>query len=234
MGFYGGPTVLERLETIPIDADRNLDDLRFPVQLVLRPSLDYRAYAGQIASGVVRAGDHVMVLPSRKETRVAAIDFSGRELPEAFAPMSVALRLADEIDVSRGDMLVHVASPPRRGPAPRRHGRVARRAPARPRRSYLLKHTTQTVRAQLEGVRFKVDLETLANVPADALGLNDIGRIGLVAHRPLFVDAYAKNRAIGAFILIDSLTNDTVAAGIMLESQEVEQGGVSPRTPGRG
>ena len=218
MPFYRGPTVLERLEEVPIDADRNMDDFRFPVQLVLRPNLDYRGYAAQIASGVVRPGDEVMVLPSRKTSRVVAIDAYGEELPLAFAPMSVALRLADEIDVSRGDMIVPVANVPR---VTRRfdamvvwlHERPLDRA-----KSYLLKHTTQTVRTEVEAVRFQVDLETLESVPAERLGLNDIGRISLAAHRPLFVDPYVKNRATGAFILIDEATNDTVAAGMVLEA----------------
>jgi bifunctional enzyme CysN/CysC len=217
MPYYRGPTVLERLEAVPIDADRNMDDFRFPVQIVLRPNLDYRGYAAQIASGVVRPGDEVMVLPSRKTSRVVGIDTYGAELPVAFAPMSVTLRLADEIDVSRGDMIVPVANVPR---VTKRfdamvvwlHERPLDRA-----KSYLLKHTTQTVRTEVEAVRFQVNLETLESVPAERLGLNDIGRISLAAHRPLFVDAYTKNRATGAFILIDSLTNDTVAAGMILE-----------------
>ena len=218
--YYRGPTVLERLEAVPIDADRNLDDFRFPVQLVLRPNLDYRGFAAQIASGVVRPGDEVMALPSRKTSRVVAIDASGAELPVAFAPMSVALRLADEIDVSRGDMIVHTSNVPR----------VARRFDAMVvwlheraldlGKSYLLKHTTQTVRTEIEAVRHQVDLETLENVPTARLGLNDIGRITLASHKPLFVDAYKKNRATGAFILVDSLTNDTVAAGMILDAEE--------------
>jgi sulfate adenylyltransferase large subunit len=217
MPFYRGPTVLEQLEALPIDADRNLESFRFPVQIVLRPSLDYRGYAAQIASGVVRPGDDVMVLPSRKTSRVVAIDSGGKEVDVAFAPMSVALRLADEIDVSRGDMIVHPSDVPR---VTRRfdamvvwlHERPLDRA-----KSYLLKHTTQTVRAEVEAVRFQVDLETLENMPAERLGLNDIGRVTVSTHRPLFVDAYAANRATGAFILIDSLTNDTVAAGMIVD-----------------
>jgi bifunctional enzyme CysN/CysC/sulfate adenylyltransferase subunit 1 len=168
-----------------------------------------------------------MVLPSLKKTRVVAIDAGGEELPVAFAPMSVALRLADEIDVSRGDMIVHTTNVPR----------VARRLdamvvwlherPLDPGKSYLLKHTTQTVRAEVEAVRFQVDLETLENVPATSLGLNDIGRVTLATHRPLFVDAYSLNRATGAFILVDSLTNDTVAAGMILAAD----GGAARRDP---
>jgi sulfate adenylyltransferase large subunit len=218
MPFYRGPTVLEQLEALPIDADRNLTDFRFPVQIVLRPNLDYRGYAAQIASGVVRRGDDVMVLPSGKTSRVLAIGASGEELDLAFAPMSVALRLTDEIDVSRGDMIVHASNAPR---VARRfdammvwlHDRPLDRA-----KSYLLKHTTQTVRAEVEAVRFQIDLDTLENVANERLGLNDIGRVTLTTHRPLFIDPYAVNRATGAFILIDSLTNDTVAAGMIVEA----------------
>jgi bifunctional enzyme CysN/CysC len=217
MPFYRGQTLLELLEEVPIAGDRNLTDLRYPVQLVLRPNLDYRGYAGQIASGVVKKGDPIMVLPSRKTSRVAAIDSYGQELDEAFAPMSVTLRLTDEIDVSRGDMLVHPNNAPR---ALQRfdamvvwlHERPLDRA-----KSYLLKHTTQTVRAEIESIGHAVDLETLDEVPAERLSLNDIGRVSLHTHRPVFVDPYRANRSTGAFILIDSLTNDTVAAGMILE-----------------
>ncbi len=224
MPFYRGPTVLEQLEALPIDADRNLKDFRFPVQLVLRPNLDYRGYAAQIASGIVRPGDDVTVLPSRKTSRVLAIDANGEELDVAFAPMSVALRLTDEIDVSRGDMIVHSSNLPR----------VARRfdammvwlhdKPLDSAKTYLLKHTTQTVRTEIETVGFQVDLETLANVATEGLRLNDIGRVTLTTHRPLFVDPYAVNRATGAFILIDSLTNDTVAAGMIVEADDASVG----------
>jgi selenocysteine-specific translation elongation factor len=162
-----------------------------------------------------------MVLPSRKTTRIAGIDVDGKPIEEAFAPMSVALRLTEEIDVSRGDMLVHPTSVPR---AERRfdamlvwmHERALDLG-----KSYLLKHTTQTVRAEIEKVDFTVDLESLTEAKAEgqgALGLNDIGRVTVRAHRPLFIDAYRENRATGAFVLIDSLTNDTVAAGMILES----------------
>jgi sulfate adenylyltransferase large subunit len=228
MPYYRGPTVLEQLEALPIDADGNLEDFRFPVQLVLRPSIDYRGYAAQIASGVVRTGDEVVVLPSRKTSRVVGIDAGGIEITEAFAPMSVALRLADEIDVSRGDMLVHPSNLPS---ITRRFDAMMvwlHERPLDPGKSYLLKHTTQTVRTEIEAVRFQVDLETLEHVPAARLGLNDIGRVTVATHRPLFVDPYAVNRATGAFILIDSLTNDTVAAGMIVDANA----GGARRSPG--
>jgi bifunctional enzyme CysN/CysC/sulfate adenylyltransferase subunit 1 len=217
--YYRGPTLLELLESVPVTDARDAADLRFPVQTVLRPNLDYRGYAGQIASGVVRPGDEVMVLPSRKTTRVVAVDQYGAQLAEGFAPQSVTLRLADEIDVSRGDMIVHAGRAPR---VEQRfdamlvwlHERPLDRA-----KSYLLKHTSQMVRADVEAIAHHVDLESLEPRPAEGLGLNDIARVTVRAHKPLFVDAYRANRATGAFILVDSLTNDTVAAGMILEPQ---------------
>ena len=188
------------------------------MQTVLRPNLDYRGYAGQIASGVVRPGDEVIVLPSRRTTRVVGIDTYGEPVSEAFAPMSVTLRLADEIDVSRGDMIVHAGSLPR---VEQRFDAMVvwlQEKPLDRARSYFLKHTTRTVRAEVEAVAYKVDLDSLENVPAEGLGLNDIARVTVRTQRPLFVDAYRANRTTGAFILIDSLTNDTVAAGMILEA----------------
>jgi len=215
--FYRGPTLLEYLETVPIDDDRDARPLRYPVQTVLRPSLDYRGYAGQIASGVVRPGDEVVVLPSRKTTRVLSVDRSGEPVDAAFAPMSVALRLADEIDVSRGDMIAHPGSVPR---VEQRFDAMIVWLQERPlgrARSYFLKHTTRTVRARVEAIGFRVDLDSLQHVPTEHVGMNDIARVTVRAQRPLFVDAYASNRTTGAFILIDALTNDTVAAGMILE-----------------
>lgn len=221
--WYKGPTLLEYLETVPIAGDRNHQSFRFPVQCVLRPNLDYRAFAGEVASGILRKGDTVMVLPSRKTSQVVAIDTFDGELPQAYPPMNVAIRLADEIDVSRGDMLV------RAGDAPR----VARRFDAmvvwlseRPldlKKSYLLKHTTRYVRAQIDAVHHTVDLETLNNVPATHLELNDIGRVSITSHQPLYFDAYTSNRSTGAFIVVDTLTNNTVGAGMLLLDDTTER-----------
>jgi len=219
--WYDGPTLLEHLETVPLAADTGLDELRFPVQYVIRPSLDYRGFAGQLAAGVVRRGDEVVALPSGRTSRVVAIDTYEGPIDEAFAPMSVTLRLADEIDVSRGDMLVHGAARPL--VAERFDARVvwmAERA-LDPTRTYVLKHTTRSTRVDVERIAGVIDPETLALTPAAHLDLNDIGRLTLRCHRPLFVDPYAINRATGAFILIDALTNDTVAAG-MIEPPRTE------------
>ncbi len=212
--WYSGSTLLEHLETLSLDGAAN-ERFRYPVQAVLRPNLDYRAFAGQIASGSVSVGDEILVLPSRKRSRIAAIDTFEGAIEQAHAPMSVALRLTDEVDVSRGDMLVRPDELPT----------VARRFEATlvwmseraldPERSYFLKHSTQYVRAQIERVVHTIDLETLEPVPATHLELNDIGRVVVSCHRPLFFDPYTESRVTGAFVLIDSITNNTVASGMI-------------------
>ena len=236
MPWYDGNTLLEHLESVPIASDWNHADFRYPVQYVLRPDLNYRGFSGAIASGVVKKGDKIMVLPSRRTSTVVAIDTFDGEKEEAFAPMSVTLRLADEIDISRGDMLVHPDNVPH----------VAQRfetmlvwlseRPLDRQKSYLLKHTTQMVRASVEHVSYTTDLETLQQTPATRLELNDIGRVTLSCQRPIYFDAYKKNRGTGAFILIDSLTNNTVAAGMILEvdagaTGQEELGSASPDRP---
>jgi bifunctional enzyme CysN/CysC len=217
MPWYRGETVLSYLENVPVAADRNLNDFRFPVQYVLRPNLDYRGFAGQIASGVIRRGDTVMALPSGKQTRVNHIDTYEGELEEAFTPQSVTLRLEDEIDISRGDMIV----------LPNNRPRVTRsfdadlvwlhERPLDTQKTYLIKHTSQVVRGAVDAIHAKLDLTTLKDTPTDRLELNEIARVRLTCHRPLYVDAYSKNRATGAFILVDSLYNTTVGAGMIRE-----------------
>ncbi len=214
--WYSGPTLLTHLETVPIAHDRNLRDFRYPVQYVLRPNLDYRAFAGEVASGIVKKGDAVVVLPSGKTTRVKAIDTYEGEVDKAFAPMSVALRLEDEVDVSRGDMLVHATNQPTVGQRFEAMVVWMNERPLDLAKSYLLKHTTQMVRAEITSVVGHTDLETLEERPAAGLALNDIGRVRVETHRPLFFDPYVKNRRTGAFILVDSLTNNTVAAGMII------------------
>ncbi len=229
--WYDGRTLLEHLETVPVAEDINHRDFRFPVQYVLRPDLDYRGFSGTIASGVVRRGDPIQVLPSGKTSTIVAIDTADGELDSAHAPMSVTLRLAQEIDISRGDMLVHPHNLPSAG---RRFDAMlvwmSERALDR-QKSYLLKHTTQMVRAEVEQVAYTTNLETLKQEPATRLELNDIGRVTITCHRPLFFDGYAANRHAGAFILVDSLTNNTVAAGMILAGDASPEPRASQRPP---
>jgi sulfate adenylyltransferase large subunit len=215
MPWYQGHTVLGFLENVPIAEDRNLSDLRYPVQYVLRPNLNYRAFAGQISTGIVKKGDKVMVLPSGKTSKVKGIDTYDGEVPEAFAPQSVAIRLEDEIDCSRGDMLVHPENPPRVARSFDAHVVWLHEKPLDPSRSYLLKHTSQVTRVQVDKVHCKIDLVTLREVEVPTLELNDIGRLHLTCHRPLFYDAYRDNRATGSFVIVDALSNATVGAGMI-------------------
>lgn len=214
--WYTGPTVIGFLETVHIAGDRNLDDFRLPVQYVLRPNLDYRGFSGQIVSGVVRKGDEIMVLPSRKTSRVKAIDIYTGELDEAQAPLSITLRLEDEIDISRGDMIVPVGNLPTVARRVDAHIVWLSETPMDPRRTYLIKHTTRYVRTDIDTIDYRVNLETLEHEPAERLDLNDVARVTLTTHRPIVFDAYTKNRGTGAFIVIDTMSNTTVGAGMIL------------------
>jgi bifunctional enzyme CysN/CysC len=220
--WYDGPTVLEFLDTVPVVQEREVAHFRYPVQYVVRPNLDYRGFAGRIASGVVRKGDPVMILPSGKTTRVKAIDVFEGERDQAFVPESVTLRLEDEVDVSRGDMLVHPADVPRVARTFEAHLVWLNETPLDTGKSYFIKHTTQTSRVNVERVHSKKDLDTLADAPATTLSLNEIGRVTLTAHRALFLDGYTTNRETGSFILIDSITNATVASGMVIGDGEAQ------------
>ncbi len=229
--WHEGGTLLEFLETVPIADDKNLDDFRFPVQVALRPDLDYRGFCGQIASGRIDRGDAVVVLPSGRASRVVAIDTFDGERATAAAPESVTLRLADEIDVSRGDMIVRAGNLPE---ATLRFDAMLVWMSERPLdrdKSYLIKHTTRLVRAQIAEVAYSTDLETLDRIPRETLELNDIGRVTVVCHQPLFVDPYVDNRGTGAFIVIDSLTNNTVAAGMIVGTDEPAARGAGAGEP---
>ena len=213
--WYDGPSLLAHLETVPISNDRNLMNFRFPVQTVIRPNLDFRGFAGQVASGVVRRGDAVTVLPSGRRSRVKQIVTWDGDLEEAFAPMSVTLCLDDELDISRGDMIVAENDTMHAGRRCQATVVWMNEKPLTPRRPYLLKHTTQMVQARIREVRHRVNIQTLEREPADALELNEIGLVEIETHRPLFFDAYSRNRATGSFILIDPLSNETVGAGMI-------------------
>ncbi|MBV8256412.1 MAG: sulfate adenylyltransferase, partial [Actinobacteria bacterium] len=221
MPWYEGLTVLEHLESVEIAGDRDLDARRFPVQWVIRPMSDehhdYRGYAGQVAGGVWRAGDEVVVLPAGLRTRVEAVETADGPLDAAVPPQSVTIRLADDLDVSRGNMLADPAAPPV----------VAREVEARvcwmsdrplePGARLAVKHTTRSVRAIVDELVSVVDVHMLVDTPApERLGLNDIGVVRLRLSEPLCVDPYAENRATGAFILLDEATNETVGAGMVV------------------
>jgi sulfate adenylyltransferase large subunit len=215
MPWFDGPCLLHHLETVHIASDRNLTEMRFPVQYVVRPSGDFRGYAGQVASGIVRKGDPVLALPSGAVSRVRSIVTRDGELEMAFTPMAVSLCLEDEIDISRGDMLVH----PQHSPHVSRHvdARVVWMSP-RPlslSRAYLVKHTTRQAPARVSAVRYRIDIGTLEKVPCSELALNEIGAVMLETSRPLFFDPYRRNHATGSFILIDPDSNETVAAGMI-------------------
>ena len=214
--WYTGPSLLEHLEAVDVATSHHLGDARFPVQYVIRDHRsDYRGYAGQVASGVLRPGDEVEVLPSGVRTTIAAIDTYDGPVDAAFAPMSVTLRLADDVDVSRGDMVVGVGGRPAVTQDVTATVCWMTDEPLRPGSRVLVKHTTRTAKAVVRTLDQRLDVATFEPVPATELGLNDIGRVTLRTAQPLFADEYAENRATGAFILIDELTGATAGAGMV-------------------
>jgi sulfate adenylyltransferase large subunit len=221
MSWFEGPSLLNYLETVHIGADNNLADMRFAVQYVIRPTLDFRGYAGQVTSGVIRKGDPVMILPSGRTSRVSSIVTYDGELPRAFAPMSVTVCLEHEIDISRGDMLV----PPRNPPHVSRRFEASvvwmNQTPLQPNHPYLLKQTTHVSNATVAAIRHKMDINTLEKLDATELRMNEIGTVLVETHRPIFFDPYQQNRATGAFILIDPITNETSGAG-MINGPEIQ------------
>jgi bifunctional enzyme CysN/CysC len=224
MPWYEGPSLLHHLEHVHISSDRNLIDVRFPVQYVIRPQSvdrpDYRGYAGTVASGVLKPGDEIQVLPSGLTTTIASIETIDGPVAEAFPPMAVTVRLADELDVSRGDMLCR----PHNAPEPRQEIDAMvcwmTDKPLTKGRKLAIKHTTRAGRALVKDVHYRLDINTLhRDQAADGLGLNDIGRVVLRTTTPLFVDPYRRNRVTGSFVLIDEATNVTVGAGMILDPQ---------------
>jgi len=220
--WYQGEPLLPYLETVHVASDRNFIDLRFPVQYVLRPDLNFRGYCGTVASGILRRGDAVLALPSGRRSTVKAIVTHDGEVEEAFPPMAVTVTLSDELDISRGDLLAHPHNLPRTS-----HELEAmlvwmdERALAL-NQPYLLKHVAGMIQADVVGLRYRMNVNTLHREPADTLALNEIGRVALRLRRPLAHDAYARNRACGAFVLIDRLSNATVAAGMILDREPDE------------
>jgi len=221
MGWHKGPTLMYLLETIHIGSDRNHVDCRFPVQSVIRPQSkehpDYRGYAGRVASGIYKAGDEVMVLPSGFTSTIEGIDTFEGEVKEAFAPMSVTMRLKDNIDVSRGDMIIRSNNKPKVGQDVDMMVCWLNEKPLVPNGKYAIRHTTKYARCIVKEIRYKVDVNDLHRIEDDKeVNLNDIARITLRTTAPLFFDSYRRNRITGSIILIDEGTNETVGAGLII------------------
>jgi bifunctional enzyme CysN/CysC len=224
MPWYQGPPLLYHLEHVHIASDRNLIDVRFPVQWVIRPPsnelADYRAYAGQLAGGIIRAGDEVVVLPGGQRSTVAGIDTFEGPVTEAFPPMSVALRLSDDIDVGRGSTIVRTQNQPTVSSRFECLMCWMSEEPLSPRRRYLVKHTTRTAMVGKVDVRYRIDVETLRrDESATTLELNDLARVQMELSSPLVFDSYRRNRVTGSLIVIDEASNDTVAAGVILDTE---------------
>lgn len=220
--WYNGTSLLDFLETVPIDNDHNLKDFRFPVQYVLRPNLDFRGFCGKVASGIIRKGDEVMALPSGKKSRVKSIVTYDGELDYAFPPQSVTLTLEDEIDVSRGEMLVH----PDNLPMMERNFEAMvvwmDEEPMDVNKSFFIKQTTNMSRTRIDSIKYKVDVNTMEHSAVPFLSLNEIARVVLTTAKELFFDPYQKNKSCGSFILIDPITNNTSAVGMIIDRVEVK------------
>ncbi len=215
MPWYQGPTLMNMLENVKIAADKNFEDFRFPVQYVNRPNLNFRGYCGTVASGVVRKGDSLTVLPSGKSSRVKSIVTQDEELESAFASMAVTLTLEDEIDISRGDLLVHNDNLPVTSDVVTATIVWMSDDQMLPGKQYYFKHTTNMLSGHIGSIHHKIDVNTLAQQPAPALALNEIAVCDISFTHPLHFDSYRKNRSTGAFIVIDRLTNVTVGAGMI-------------------
>jgi bifunctional enzyme CysN/CysC len=218
--WYHGESMLEFLENVHVSSDRNYEDFRFPVQYVIRPDLNFRGFAGNVASGILKTGDAVITLPSRKISKVKNIVTYDTSLDLAFPPQSITVELEDEIDISRGEMLVHPDNIPRIN----RHFEAMLvwmdEEPMDPSTHFFLKHTTNTVRAQIDKINYKIDVNTLQKSEVDRLNLNEIGRVVLTSAKPIFFDPYKKNKNTGSFVLINPVTNNTVAVGMILDKLE--------------
>ena len=217
MPWYTGISLLDFLESVKVKSNNSYENFRFPVQYVLRPDLNFRGFSGKIASGIVRKGDEIIALPSGKRSRVKGIHVYEGEIEKAFPPQSVTLTLEDEIDISRGEMIVHPGNLPH----------IERRFEAKlvwmdeeamePKRQYFIKHTSNLTKATIDKVEYRIDINTLEHKQADRLHLNEIGKIRFTANKPLYFDPYSENRATGAFILIDPITNYTCGAGMIVD-----------------
>ncbi|MBO0679708.1 adenylyl-sulfate kinase [Mycolicibacterium sp. S2-37] len=234
--WYDGPALLSHLEEVYIAGDRNLIDVRFPVQYVIRPQTrdhaDHRSYAGSVASGVMRVGDEIVVLPSGKSSTITAIDSPTGPVVEAFPPMAVSISLADDIDISRGDVIARANNQPH---VSKEFDAtvcwMADETALEPGREYIVKHTTRTIRARVAALDYRLDVNTLhRDKSATALKLNELGRVTLRTQQPLLLDEYSRNAATGSFILIDPDTNGTVAAGMVRDTTPVANRTATPNT----
>jgi bifunctional enzyme CysN/CysC len=224
MPWYEGPSLLHHLEHVHIASDRNLVDVRYPVQYVIRPQShthpDYRGYAGQVASGILKPGDEILVLPSGLTSTITAIDTADGPIDQAFPPMSVTIRLNDDLDIARGDLICR----PHNTPTPTQDIEAMicwmdETRPLTPGTKYTIKHTTRTARTLIKTLHYRLDINTLhRDEHAHQLTLNDIGRVRLRTTQPLLADPYRRNRTTGGFILIDETTNRTVAAGMIVDT----------------
>ncbi len=222
MSWYNGPTLLYHLEHVHVDAARNLIDFRFPVQYVIRPNQDFRGFAGRVSSGIVREGDDVTILPSRLTSRIKAITTYDGELEEAKAGDSVVLQLEDEIDVSRGDMVVRSNNVPHFSRFFDAYLCWMNAEPMEVGKTYLLMQTTRTVQAVVRKISYQIDVDTMHRAPAKQLGLNEIGRVSVETSLPLYLDTYRRNAATGSFILVDPASNVTLAAGMVRKAVQSE------------
>ncbi len=223
MPWYRGSTLMNFLESVYIGSDRNLEDFRLPVQIVNRPNLDFRGFCGTVASGIIRQGDQIMVLPSKRTSKVERIVTQDGDLKEAFSSQSITLVLEDEVDCSRGDMIVRPGNVPKISNSFDATIVWMSSDPMVPGKTYLFKHTTQTVTGQVDSLKYRVDVNTLHRTPAPDLQLNEIGRCAVTLSQPIFFDAYRRNRGTGAFIIIDRMSNTTVGAGMISDRDSAKQ-----------
>ena len=215
--WYHGKSLLEFLETVHISSDRNFEDLRYPVQYVNRPDRDFRGFAAKVASGIIKKGDEIMVLPSKKTSKVTSIVSYDGDLEQAFPPQSVTITLADEIDISRGEMIIH----PDNMPHIERHFEAMLvwmdEKPMNASTQFYIKHNTNTTKAKIDSIRYKVDVNTLAKSEINHFELNEIGRAVLTTVKPIFFDPYTKNKGTGSFVLIDPVSHNTCAVGMIID-----------------
>jgi bifunctional enzyme CysN/CysC len=218
--WYHGKSMLQFLETVHVGSDRNFEDLRYPVQYVNRPDRDFRGFAAKVASGIIRKGDEIMVLPSRKKSVVKQIVTYDGELEQAFPPQTVTITLTDEIDISRGEMIVH----PDNLPHVERHFEAMLvwmdEKPMDPSTQFYIKHNTNTTKAKVDHIKYKVDINTLKKSAINHFELNEIGRVVLTTVKPIFFDPYSKNKGTGSFVLIDPVSHNTCAVGMIIDKLE--------------